>query len=95
MSVSRRGFLGGLIGGAGALAAGSADAGTVKHFEGWPGRYGLLHDTTLCVGCRTCEHACNEVNGNPAPQEPIGDMTVLETERRIQPGPLHRGQQVP
>ncbi len=86
MSVSRRGFLGGLLGGAGALAAGNvSEAATVEKFEGWPGRYGLLHDTTLCVGCRTCEHACNEVNDHPAPAEPIGDMSVMETHRRVQP----------
>ena len=78
MSMSRRGFLGSLAAGAGALSAGAADAGTTKHFEGYPGRYGLLHDTTLCVGCRSCEVACAEVNALPKPPQPIGDLDVFE-----------------
>ena len=63
MTTTRRGFIGGAIGAA--LSAGTVEAGTTKHFEGYPGRYGLLHDTTLCVGCRSCEVACAEVNGLP------------------------------
>ena len=69
MSVTRRGLL---LGTAGAIAARAADAGTAKHFEGYPGRYGLLHDTTLCVGCRSCEAACHEVNGLPSAQRNPG-----------------------
>ena len=43
MSVSRRGFLKGLAtGAAGTLVAGTAKAGSTKHFEGHPGRFGLL-----------------------------------------------------
>lgn len=80
MSVSRRGFIGGAVGTA--LAAGTAGAGTVKQFDGYPGRYGLLHDTTLCVGCRSCEVACKEVNGLPPVEEPIGDTRVFDTVRR-------------
>jgi formate dehydrogenase iron-sulfur subunit len=80
MSVSRRGFIGGAVGTA--LAAGTARAGTVKHFGGYPGRYGLLHDTTLCVGCRSCEVACKEVNGLPPVEEPIGDTRIFDTVRR-------------
>ncbi len=67
MSISRRGFIGGAA--AAAVATGTAEAGTTKKFEGYPGRYGLLHDTTLCVGCRSCEVACKEVNGLPAGRE--------------------------
>jgi len=55
----------------------------VKHFEGYPGRYGLLHDTTLCVGCRSCEVACKEVNDLP-PFEgaAVGDRSVFGGKRR-------------
>jgi Fe-S-cluster-containing dehydrogenase component len=80
MSVSRRGFIGGVVGAT--LAAGTADAGTVKRFDGYPGRYGLLHDTTLCVGCRSCEAACKEVNGLPPAEAPIGDTRIFDTVRR-------------
>ncbi len=41
-----------------------------EHFAGYPGRYGLLHDTTLCVGCRSCEVACSEVNELPGAGPP-------------------------
>ncbi len=81
MTISRRGFIGGVAAGAGALA-GSAQAASTQHFSGYPGRYGLLHDTTLCVGCRSCEAACNKVNDLPAPEEAFDNMAVLDETRR-------------
>ncbi len=80
MTVSRRGFIGGAVGAA--LGAGTAEAGTIKHFDGYPGRYGLLHDTTLCIGCRSCEAACDRVNDLPPPQQPLEDPTVFDSVRR-------------
>ena len=80
MTISRRGFIQGV--GLGVLAAGSAKAAGHQRFEGYPGSMGLLHDTNLSVGCRSCEAACNEVNGNPAPRDPIGDQKIFETVRR-------------
>jgi formate dehydrogenase iron-sulfur subunit len=80
MSVSRRGFLQGMA--AGTLAAGTAGAAGFKHFEGYPGRYGLLHDVNLCVGCRSCEVACNQVNDNPPPEPPTADKSVFTKMRR-------------
>ena len=61
---------------------GTAEAAGVKHFDGHKGRYGLLHDTTLCVGCRSCEVACKEVNDLPPLEQPVGDMAVFDQERR-------------
>jgi len=80
MTTTRRGFIGGAIGAA--LATGTAEAGTTKHFEGHPGRYGLLHDTTLCVGCRSCEVACKDVNDLPPVEGPVDDPQVFDTTRR-------------
>jgi Fe-S-cluster-containing dehydrogenase component len=83
MSISRRGLLGGL--GASLVAAGSATADDHVEHSYFPipdGRMGLLHDTTLCVGCRSCEAACKEVNELPPITEPIGDMSVFDRERR-------------
>ncbi len=80
MSISRRGFLGGAAGAA--LTASAARAGSAKHFGGYPGRYGLLHDTTLCVGCRSCELACAEVNDLPLPDVPRNDLSVFDNLRR-------------
>jgi Fe-S-cluster-containing dehydrogenase component len=80
MTVTRRGFL---IASAGAFASSTAHAGTVKHFKGHPGRFGLLHDTTLCVGCRSCEVACKEVSGLPPfDGDAVGDQTVFDDRRR-------------
>jgi formate dehydrogenase iron-sulfur subunit len=81
MSISRRGFLKGAA--IGTLFAGSAQASGAEHFGGHPGRYGLLHDTTLCVGCRSCEKACNEVNDLPAPEVPYEDKRVFEKIRGV------------
>jgi len=80
MSISRRGFIKGVA--AGSLVAGTAKAGGTEHFTGHPGTMGLLHDTTLCVGCRSCEHACAEVNDNPTPEKPVGDMSMFGERRR-------------
>jgi formate dehydrogenase iron-sulfur subunit len=80
MSISRRGFIQGAA--VGTLVASTAKAGAVKDFPGHPGRMGLLHDTTLCVGCRSCEFACNEANGLPPPRAPVGDQQVFEKTRR-------------
>jgi len=52
-------------------------------FDGYPGSYGVLHDTTLCIGCRSCEAACNEVNDFPQPEKPFEDKSVLDKRRRV------------
>ena len=81
MSISRRRFLGGIAAGAGTLTAGAASAGT-KKYSGHKGSYGLLHDTTLCVGCRSCEAACNTVNKLPAPDKSFEDKAVFTKARK-------------
>jgi Fe-S-cluster-containing dehydrogenase component len=83
IAISRRGFITGAVVGSLGLA-GTARAGSGVHlFEGHPGRKGLLHDTTLCVGCRSCEFACNEVNKLPVPKAPVNDKTVFSARRGI------------
>lgn len=81
MSTTRRKFLKWLTA-AGAAAAVPKSARAHEHFEGYPDSYGVLHDTVLCIGCRSCEAACNEVNGLPAPDAPFTDLTVLAQRRR-------------
>jgi Fe-S-cluster-containing dehydrogenase component len=83
MGISRRKFLG-WMGAAGttAMVGKKARAAANKHFNGHPGSYGVLHDTTLCIGCRKCEEACNKVNELPAPEKPFDDLGVLDEERR-------------
>lgn len=84
MSVSRRKFLT-WMGGAGLSAATMSQrafAASGKSFKGYPGSVGVLHDATLCVGCRRCEDACNKVNTLPDPEKPFKDLSVLDERRR-------------
>lgn len=73
MKIGRRGFLKVVGVGAGTCAAGAAvatSAGATASAEpSVSDTPGMLVDTTLCVGCRGCEAACAEANGNPPPPE--------------------------
>jgi formate dehydrogenase iron-sulfur subunit len=87
MFISRRTFLGwfgtagaGIVTGKSALAAGG------KHFEGYPGSFGVLHDISWCVGCRACEAACNKVNDLPKQNKSFTDLSVFEEKRRTTAG---------
>lgn len=85
MSISRRKFLGWVgAAGLGAATLGKAPRAVAgnTHFEGYPDSMGVLHDITRCVGCRSCEGACNQVNEMPAPEKPFTDLSVLNEKRR-------------
>ncbi len=80
--MNRRAFLGTVatitgvtLVGAQGVALASAD------FSGWPNSYGLLTDLTACVGCRSCEKACNEANKLPGPDKPFDDSSVFDEKR--------------
>jgi formate dehydrogenase iron-sulfur subunit len=79
--MNRRVFLGTMAAISGTLA-GSTAARASDDFEGWPNSYGLLTDFSLCVGCRSCEKACNESNNLPKPQVPFDDPSVFYQTRR-------------
>ncbi len=81
MSTSRRNFLKWMTA-AGAVLAVPKSGQAHKHFTGYPDSYGVLHDTTLCIGCRKCEKACSQVNDLPAQEKPFDDLSVLEEKRR-------------
>ncbi len=85
MAISRRKFLSCL--GAAALGTttgviGKAHAASNKHFKGHPDSFGVLHDSTKCIGCRKCEQACNKVNELDKPEKPFDDLKVLDQKRR-------------
>ena len=89
MSVSRRNFIKGALAGGAALTASTAQAGGgAKQFAGHEGRFGLLHDTTLCVGCRSCEIGCQQVNGLEPSTVPVGDRAIFDKKRRVTPDSL-------
>ncbi len=85
MGVTRRKFLrwvGAAAVGTASMMGPKAHAASNKHFKGYPDSFGVLHDTTRCIGCRKCEEACNQVNRLPSPPEPFDDLTVLDNQRR-------------
>jgi len=81
--INRRAFLGTVatIGGV-AMVGSSGLARASEDFSGYPNSYGLLTDLTLCVGCRSCEAACNKENGLPKPETPFDDVSVFNQTRR-------------
>lgn len=83
VNMNRRVFLGTVsaIGGTVLLGRSGKALGSTE-FEGYPNSYGVLTDLTACVGCRSCEKACNEANQLPAPEKPFDDGSVFQEMRR-------------
>ena len=84
MSVNRRDFLklAGMTGCSLVAGAPRRSEAAVKSIE----FYGMLIDTTRCIGCRSCEEACNKQNGLPAPEVPFSSDSVFEKKRDTSPG---------
>jgi Fe-S-cluster-containing dehydrogenase component len=64
-----------------ALAASESQAAAEKPAPS-PAYVGVLVDTTLCIGCRKCEEACNRRNHLPRTAESFADRDVLRSFRR-------------
>jgi len=90
MSVSRRGFLKtvGLAGlGGGALGAAASPVRASGDHVDHDRLMGVLVDIPKCIGCRRCEHACQEAAGfDPPPEAEFEDKSVFEEQRRPHPG---------
>jgi formate dehydrogenase iron-sulfur subunit len=85
MTINRRGFLKVLSAiGASHLISVPKKVFAVEDFSGYPDRYGILTDLTLCIGrnCRKCEAACNKENKLPPPKVPVEDNSVFDRMRR-------------
>lgn len=65
-----------------AASLGSSRQAWGVSFEGYPDRMGVLADLTRCVGCRSCEAACNREQQLPAPSLSFDDQSVFEDKRR-------------
>ncbi len=59
-----------------------AKAAGVVDYPYYKDSFGVLHDTTRCIGCRQCEKACQAVNNLPMPAKPFDDLSVTHTKRR-------------
>ncbi len=90
MELSRRNFL--KLAGVATATAVSArlpeEAVASETFEGNPDRFGVLVDTTLCIGqnCRRCEIACARENKLPDLEIPPEDPSVFDRPRRTHEG---------
>ncbi len=66
MAMDRRSLIKTLAAGGAAVAAGASPAAAAARKTAPPGAMGMLYDTTLCIGCKTCVVACKQANGMPA-----------------------------
>jgi len=88
MQSDRREFLKhlGWVSGVGVLGVQPSLASDHGHTNVPENAMGVLVDSTLCVGCRLCEHACKEANGFEAgPVELYDDQSVFREKRRPAP----------
>ncbi len=63
------------------LASGATQEPEGNHAPS-PDYMGVLVDTTLCIGCRKCEEACNRRNHLPRTAESFSDRDILRSFRR-------------
>jgi len=86
MKIDRRTLLAlGLVATSGAAAPAFAVQGSPSAKQrpaSAPAYVGVLADTTLCIGCRKCEEACNRRNHLPRTADSFSDKDILRTARR-------------
>jgi len=59
-------------------------SGAMETSDDVPEPYGMLVDTTQCIGCRKCEWACAQANRlSTQPSEAFEDQSVFDTPRRM------------
>jgi len=83
MDKDRRKFLKISTAATAALIPGMASATKDHCEEDFDNAFGVLADTTVCIGCRNCELACNQEN--KLPEQPSGyfsDKSVFDSRRR-------------
>lgn len=76
--LNRRHFLQGSLFSTAAAALAPASTARANTFAGYPKAMGVLVDLNRCVGCRTCEAACNREQGLPAPSKPFDAVSVFD-----------------
>jgi formate dehydrogenase iron-sulfur subunit len=83
--MNRRGFIRSISCLAGVAAVGSASKVNARKPSPGDKSLAVLVDTTLCVGCRACEQACNEADPSlpPVPNTFFNDTEVFKQHRRM------------
>jgi formate dehydrogenase iron-sulfur subunit len=72
-----------VLGAAGAAAVAPESTAIGAERSSTSGAFGVLVDTTACIGCRKCEWACNQANELPVrPLETFEDRSVFDRQRR-------------
>ncbi len=82
--ITRRTFIKSSVAGSVTLPVLAARKSKAKDFDGYPDGMGVLVDLSRCVGCRSCEAACNKEQGLPEPEKPFNDYSVFDE--------IHHGQ---
>ena len=72
--ISRRGFLRSSLAGAAVATVSAARPAKAATFEGYPDSMGVIVDLVRCVGCRSCEAACNKEQKLPVPEKPFNTI---------------------
>jgi Fe-S-cluster-containing dehydrogenase component len=85
MSRDRRSFLKQVASGGALALLGSREEARAAGGEAGADQVGVLVDCTLCVGCRSCEKACNAANKDlpRRPPHAFDDQRVFERKRRM------------
>lgn len=80
MGINRRSYLKtlGVIGGS--LTAGKVLGNPVRKSAEETEFYGMLYDSTRCIGCQSCELACAQHYGMPEPDDYPEVGVVRETD---------------
>ncbi len=78
-TISRRSFIkGGLAGSVAVSVLKEDESQAAGNFDHYPESMGVLVDVNRCVGCRSCEAACNKEQGLPEPSKPFTDFSVFD-----------------
>lgn len=78
INIDRRSLLKGGLAGTVLSALQRPKPSAAHNIKKYPDSYGVLVDLSRCVGCRSCEAACNREQGLPEPETPFNDESVFE-----------------
>ncbi len=76
--ITRRSILKGGVAGSIASLLFRPKSSKAHQIKAYQNSMGVLVDLTRCVGCRSCEAACNAEQNMPEPAKPFTDMSVFD-----------------